>query len=45
MVNETKAISFGYKPRGIDFATQVGQGHLEVKMKLAYGKVALDLRH
>ncbi|XP_056872746.1 zona pellucida protein AX 1 [Takifugu flavidus] len=36
VVNETKAISFGYKPRGVDFATQVGQGHFDVKMKLAY---------
>lgn len=44
VVNETTAVSFGYKPRGVDFAAQVGQGHLDVKMKLAYGKVSKDLR-
>lgn len=38
MVNETKAVSFDYKPRGGELATQVGQGHLTVQMRLAYGK-------
>lgn len=41
MVNETKAVSFGYKPRGRELPTQVGQGHLTVQMRLAYGKVEL----
>lgn len=38
VVNEAKAISFDSKPRGSEFATQVGQGHLTVQMGLSYGK-------
>lgn len=44
MVNETKAISFDYKQRGGELATQVGQGYLMVQMKLAYGKDELLLQ-
>lgn len=40
-VNETKAVSFDYKPRGGELVPQVGQGHLTVQMRLAYGKELL----
>lgn len=43
VVNETKVVSFDYKPRGSELATQVGQGHLIVQMRLAYGKDELLL--
>lgn len=43
VVNETKAVSFDYKPRGGELAPQLGQGHLTVQMRLAYGKDELHL--
>lgn len=46
MVNETKMVSFDHKPRGGELSTQVGQGHLNVQLRLAYGKddLLLDTR-
>lgn len=38
MVNDTKAISFDYKPRGGELPTQVGWGRLTVQMGLSYGE-------